>query len=226
MQAVILAAGRGKRMGKLTLTKTKPMLKIKGRPILEYKIDALPKKIKEIIFIVGYHSIDIISHFKKQYAGRRITYIFQGNLNGTGGALHLAKSVLRDKFLVMMGDDLYYKKDLNNLLKYNLAIMGYEVDEANKFGVIRMDRRKNMTDVLEKPKHIKRGFANTGVYILNDKFFDYKLVPIGSGEFGLPQTMAQMARNHKIKVVKAERWHPISNEKDLETAERIINNFL
>lgn len=226
MQAVILAAGRGKRMGNLTSSTTKPMLKLKGRPILEHKLNALPKKIKEIIFVVGYHSMHIISHFKHYYGGRRITYVFQSNLNGTGGAIHLAKSILRDKFMVMMGDDLYHKKDLNAIIKHDLAILGYEVDNPSRFGVIRSNRTKHMMDVVEKPKNMRRAMANTGVYILNKKFFEYDLVPIGKGEFGLPQTLAKMAKDHKIKVEKANMWHPIGCQEDLKAAEKIISQFI
>lgn len=226
MQAVILAAGKGKRMGKLTKSTSKPMLKIKGKPILEHKIEALPKKIKEIIFVVGYHSMHIISHFKNYYNGRRIIYVFQDNLNGTGGALHLARSVLRDKFLVLMGDDLYHKKDLKEIIKHDLAIMGCEVDDITKFGIIKSKRGGAMEDVIEKPKRSKEKLAATGVYVLDKTFFDYELVPIGGGKFGLPQTMASMARDKKIKIHKARAWHPIGNAQDLEKAEEIIESFL
>jgi len=225
MQAVILAAGRGKRMGKLTSATTKPMLKIKGKPILEHKINALPKKIKEIVFVVGYHSMDVITYFKRYYNGRRIIYVFQSDLNGTGGALHLAKSVLRDKFLVMMGDDLYCKRDISNLIKNDLAILGYEVENPNNFGVIKTNRRRNMVDVIEKPKKIKKGLVNTGLYVLNKNFFDYDLVSIGGGEFGLPQTLAKMVDDHKIKVEMASRWHPIGEPEDLKSAEKVLNKF-
>ncbi len=226
MQAVILAAGRGKRMGNLTTATTKPMLKIKGKPILEHKIKALPKKIKEIIFIVGYRSEDIIRHFKRYYNGRKIIYVFQTNLNGTGGAVHLAKSVLKDKFLVMMGDDLYTKKDLNNLLKHDLAILGFEVDDPTKFGVIKTNRNGTLDEVIEKPKTKKYKLVATGVYILDRRFFDYSLVSIGNGEFGLPQTIAKMAKDHKIKVEKATHWHAIGNPDDLKEAEKVLHKFV
>jgi len=222
MQAVILAASRGKRMGKLTSATTKPMLKLRGKPILEHKINALPKKIKEVVFVVGYHSMHIISYFKNYYGGRRMTYVFQANLNGTGGALHLAKSILRDKFLVIMGDDLYHKKDLSVLVKHDLAILGHLVDDVSQFGLIRMNRKNCMINVTEKPKNIKRGLANVGAYVINKKFFDYELVPIGKGEFGLPQTFSKMAKDYNIKVEKASFWHPIGCPEDLKTAEKML----
>lgn len=226
MQVVILAAGRGKRMGKLTSATTKPMLKIKGKPILEHKLNALPKKIKEVILIVGYHNMHIISHFKHCFGGRRMTYVFQNNLNGTGGALHLAKSILKDKFLVMMGDDLYHKKDLAEMLDYDLAIMGHEVADPASFGMIKDDGRGFMLEVIEKPNNSRHKLANAGVYMLNKSFFDYELVSIGKGEFGLPQTLASMSKKHKIKIHKARAWHPIGRPEDLRRAEGVLADFI
>lgn len=227
MQAVILAAGKGKRMGKLTKNTPKPMLRIKGKPILEYKIKALPKKITEVVFVVGYYSDEIMKHFKRSFDGRKISYVFQPVLNGTGGALHSAKSVLRGKFLVMMGDDLYHPKDLNNFIKNDLAILGFEVDNLSAFGVIKTDSRGNMIDVIENPKRSKFKLTNAGVYILGTDFFDYELVPKKAGdfEFGLPQTLAKMSKKHKIKVEKATLWHAITNPEDLRAAEKVIDQF-
>ena len=225
MQVVILAAGRGKRMNHLTKNNAKPMLRIKSRPVLEYKIDALPSEIKEIVFIVGYYREQIMDHFKNNYKGRKITYVTQNKLNGTGGALHLAKSILKDKFLVIMGDDLYHKQDIKKMLKHNFAVLGYEVDDPSKFGVIKKDKKGNVLEIVEKPKNSKNKLANTGVYVLNKDFFKYDLVSIGNGEFGLPQTLVTMSKNHPIKVEKARIWHPIGCPEDLEKAEKIIHKF-
>lgn len=229
MQAVILAAGRGKRMKGLTRAIAKPMLKIKGKPILEYKIEALPKKINEVIFVVGYRAEHIMNHFKRKYKGRKITYVFQHNLNGTGGALHVARSVLRGKFLVLMGDDLYKKNDIQELSKCDLAVLGYKVDNPGNFGVIKTNSRGNMVDIIEAPhKSKKYKLANTAVYVLNKKFFDYALVPKkpGDAEYGLPQTMAAMAKDYKVKVVKAHDWFQITSPEDLKGAEKVIQKFI
>ncbi|MFA5962221.1 MAG: nucleotidyltransferase family protein [Parcubacteria group bacterium] len=228
MQAVILAAGRGKRMKKLTDEIPKPMLKLKGKPILEHKINMLPKEIKEIVFIIGYAGDYIIRHFKRYFAGRRIIYVYQDKMNGTGGALHLARSVLKDKFLVIMGDDLYHKKDLKRMLRHDLAILGYEVEDVSKCGIIKTNKNGRMIDVIENPLRSKDKLANAGAYVLNKKFFDYDLIPKKAGdiEFGLPQTLAVMARDYDVKVEKATAWHAIGSPDDLKAAEKVLHKFI
>lgn len=227
MQAVILAAGRGKRMLRLTDNIPKPMLKINGRPILEYKLEILPKEIDEVIFIVGYYGECIMDYFGCRFQGRKIKYIFQKELNGTGGALHLAKGMLRDKFLVMNGDDFYHKQDLKKMMQHSFAILGYKVDDPSRYGVIKTDKRGNMIEVIENPKDAKYKLVNAGAYILTRKFFEYDLIPkkAGDKEFGLPQTLAQVSKNHRIKAVKARAWQSIGNPEDLEKAKGVLHKF-
>ncbi len=225
MQAVILAAGRGKRMLDLTREVPKPMLKIKSKPILEYKLEALPKEVNEVIFVIGYYGELIMNYFGKEFGGRKIKYVFQKDLNGTGGALHLVKFLLEERFLVVYGDDLYYPKDIKKLLKYDLAVLAREVEDPSRFGIIKTNRRGHVVEIVEKPKKSKERLAAVGIFSLNRKFFDYDLVPIGNGEFGLPQTLAVMARDYPVRVVKTGHWHPIGNPDDLQNAEKIIEKF-
>lgn len=225
MQVVILAAGNGIRMGKLTKTTPKPMLKIKGKSILEHKISALPNEIDEVILVIGYRGDQIMSYFKKEFAGKKIKYFFQTKLNGTGGALHLVKSVLKDRFMVINGDDLYLKKDLKKLLKHEFGVLAMEIKNSGQFGALKTDRRGYLVEVIERDKNSKNKLVNAGAYILNKSFFECDLVSIGKGEFGLPQTLAKMSKKYKIKVEKATFWHPIGFPEDIEKAEEIIHKF-
>lgn len=226
MQAVILAAGKGTRMNHLTQNSNKTMLRVKGKTVLEHKIEILPKEIDEIIFVIGYHGNQIKKHFGSTFGGRKVRYVVQKRLNGTGGAIHRAKKMLRGKFLVLMGDDLYSQKDLEKLIKYDLAVLGYEVKNPGQFGVIKTNKKGNMVDIIEAPHRSRKyRLANTAVYVLNKKFFTYKLVPkkLGDKEYGLPQTMASMAKDHEIKVVKASFWHQITKPEDIRKAEKVAH---
>ena len=110
MQALILAAGRGTRMQDLTNEVPKPMLTVHGKTLLARKLEVLPPQIDEVIFIVGYQGDLIREAFGSEYNGRRISYVEQETLNGTMGAVTLAKPYITGKFIVMMGDDLYGRK--------------------------------------------------------------------------------------------------------------------
>jgi len=92
---VILAAGRGTRMNHLCNNCPKPMLAIQGKPKLEYTLDTLPENVDEVIFIVGYLKRIIQDHFGSEYKGKKIRYVEQKELNGTGGAIHLVKNMIQ-----------------------------------------------------------------------------------------------------------------------------------
>ncbi len=230
MQCVILAAGRGVRMGDLTNDTPKPMLKVNGKPILEYTLNNLPEEIDEIIFIIGYKSDLIKSYFGDEYKGKKIKYVVQENLNGSAGALLCAKEFLQDKFLVLNGDDLYSKSDLEKFIANEPpAILAKEVENSGRFGVLKIDDNGCLLEIIEAPKENHGNLVNTGAYLLNNKFFDYELVKkttqILEKEFGLPQTLATMAKDYKIKVEKANFWQPLGYPGDILNAEKVIEKF-
>lgn len=225
MQIVILAAGRGTRMKELTDEIPKPMLKIKNKPILEYKLETLPQEITEVIFVVGYKGSKIEEYFGNEFDGRKISYVIQENLNGTGGALWLVKDLVEEKFIVMMGDDLYYPDDVLKLIKYDRAILACETDSPSQFGVFKIDKDENLLEIIEKPTNPVGNLINTGLYVLTKNFFDYELVAISETEFGLPQTIVKMAKDLPVKIVKTDKWQPIGNPQDLKQAHNLLKTF-
>jgi len=83
MQCVILVAGRGTRMGKLTDSCPKPMLPIKGKPKLVYTLENLPEEIDEVILVIGYLGEQIRNFFGDEYNGLRGLFLntdFRQNL--------------------------------------------------------------------------------------------------------------------------------------------------
>ncbi|OGI27117.1 MAG: hypothetical protein A2359_02555 [Candidatus Moranbacteria bacterium RIFOXYB1_FULL_43_19] len=226
MQAVIMAAGEGTRMRPLTLKTPKPMLLVKGKPILEWTISFLPDVVDEVIIVVNYLADQIKNYFGDEWKGRKIKYVVQKELNGTGGAIYACRDILRDKFLVINGDDLFLKSDLEKLCREDLAAMAFEVNDPSKFGVFEMDEEKNLLDIIEKPESKDNKLANIGAYVLEKSFFDYDLVQITEKEFGLPQTLAMMTDKHKVKVIPTTRWFPVGNPEDLEKAQTEIEKFI
>src|SRR3989344_7915186 len=108
MQAVILAAGEGKRLRPLTLDRPKPMIELLGKPILEHTIENLPSAINELVIVVGYKSEKIKNHFGNNWKGRSIVYVEQNMPpTGTAHALFTARRALKPgRFLSLMGDNI------------------------------------------------------------------------------------------------------------------------
>lgn len=221
--AVVLAAGQGTRLRPLTDSTPKPMLLVAGRPILEHTLAALPSEITRVIFVVGYRKEQIMAHFGARWNGRAITYVEQTDLNGTGGAVHACREHLSGRFLVMNGDDLYAAEDVARVAQHDFALLGMSTEDAGRFGVIVKDDEGRIVGIAEgfQTSEKRPGIINIGVYAMDDRFFDYPLVPIGSkGEFGLPQTLATMTEDISLTIVPATFWHPIGYPEDIATAER------
>lgn len=225
MQAVILAAGRGVRMGKLTEDTPKPMLHIRGIPKLVYTLRALPNEVTEVIFVVGYLGEQIREYFGDIFEGKKIRYAEQEKLNGTGGAMHLVKNLVRGEFLVIMGDDLYLKEDLEKLIDHDFAVLACEMEDSSQFGVLQVDVNGGLVGILEKPHDPDMKLVNTGAYMLSESFFDYSLVPISEMEYGLPQTLMSMRDEHETAVETTKTWFPIGNPEALAEAQKRIDEF-
>jgi bifunctional UDP-N-acetylglucosamine pyrophosphorylase/glucosamine-1-phosphate N-acetyltransferase len=227
MQAVILAAGKGTRMGGLAHETPKPLLKIRGRAILEYTLANLPAEIDEVIFIIGHHGHKIRNHFGDEYQDKKLYYVWQLRMDGTAGAVFLARNLIRGRFMVLNGDDLYHHDDLKKIMKHKMAVLVKEVDDPGRFGIMEIDSNGHLVQIAEKPSQPLGNLVNAGVYVLDKRIFFAPMVKISEREYGLPQTLARMARdnNYQVKVERATFWHSNTCANDLAKAEEIIENF-
>lgn len=215
MKAVILAGGLGTRMKDLTKDIPKPMLSIAGKNLIEYKIDILDEKFDEVVIVVGYLKDKIISYFGNEFKGKKITYVEQEVLNGTGGALWLCKDLLKEKFVVMMGDDIYAKECVEEACKYDWALVARERRNSSPIGRIDVTADGKLIGVIEGDIS-DTGLINTGLYVLQPEIFNYPLVKLtGKEEFGLPQTLVQAVKDYDIRVVTCDTWHQVTCQEDL-----------
>ncbi len=226
MQAIILAAGKGTRMGKLCENTPKPMLKVAGKNLIEHKIDALPREVDEIILVIGYFGDQIKSFFGDSYKGRKIKYVEMAldKLNGTASALFSAKDILKGKFISMMGDDLYSTDDIKNALQYENAILAIKIREKTAGGKITLDKNGNLSAIVDdREGKLEGGLIDTGLYVLSEEIFKYQPVQLpNSKEFGLPQTILAMSKTAAVKIVEATFWLKITEPSDLDVAEKAL----
>lgn len=224
MQAVILAAGRGTRMGALTETLPKPMLEVAGKTLLEHKFDALPDIVDEIILVVGYLGSTIQRRFGGEWKGKRILYVEQDTLDGTMGALLRAKDILADRFLVLNGDDLYAPADIDRLARAkDWTVLGLMKDDLHSAAKVTLNPDGTVSDIIEASHHDgSAGYLSTGAFLLDTALFAYEPRPKapGSDEFGLPQTI--LASGHPLYLLEATGWLPITAPADLQKAEEML----
>ncbi len=224
IQAVILAAGKGKRMIPLTETAPKPLQKVAGKNLIEWKLDALPDAVCEVVLVIGYQGEQIRAFFGNEWNGRRIRYAEQRSLNGTAGALLAAKDLLGECFLVMMGDDLYTREDMGRMLRESWAVLVTEVEKKEMGGEMIASADGRFVGIIEPRHFVERGLVNTGMYMLGKEILDLAPVPIGgsSDEYGLPQTLSKLAEHIPIKMLKTIKWTQITTPEDLSKAESVL----
>jgi len=225
MQAVILAAGLGTRMRELCHDCPKPMVRLLNKPLLEWRLETLPDEIDEVILVVGYLQEQIREYFGAEWQGRKITYITQELLNGSGGAMQLVAPYVQGSVLVTMGDDLYHPLDLKEFLATPSGegtIGGLYVENAQPFGLLGIDTGGKLVSVIERPHERQTGDVCVGAYVLPQEFFTYPLVQITEKEFGLPQTVVVMAKDIPVAVKKVRAWQSVGCPEDIPKAEAFI----
>ena len=224
MQTIILAAGRGTRLNYLTENCPKPLIKISGKPILEHTLSSLPPEIDEVVMVIGYLGEKIRKMFGNQFQGRNIKYVPLAHLLGTAYAVWQTRPLLREeKFLVLNGDDLYDRKELSKLIEHSLAFgLSKETPPSPKYISIDLDQNDNIIGFHRPAEGEKKILMATGAYVIDHRIFEYETVKIGNGEYGLPQTILEMAKKIPVKGILMKKWISITYPEDIKKAEKLF----
>ena len=244
MKAVIIAAGKGKRLNPITSTIPKPMIPIGGKPLLEHSILSLKEVgITEILIIVGYKEEVIKNYFGEGLSkfNVKIEYTTQLEHLGTAHAVNCAKDFVGDDdFFLMYGDLLtdpfVYKEVLEAYEKSSCAglISLFEVDKPQEYGIISLNNEAYVEKITEKPPvDINLGnLANAGIFIFNSTIFKaIELTELSiRNEYEFTDSMQILINqlNGKIKgyVIKDYFWSDIGLPWHLLNAnEFLLNNI-
>ncbi|TSC56686.1 MAG: bifunctional UDP-N-acetylglucosamine pyrophosphorylase / Glucosamine-1-phosphate N-acetyltransferase [Parcubacteria group bacterium Greene0714_21] len=218
MQAVILAAGRGTRMRPLSSKLPKPLLQIGGQRILEHTIDQLQGIVDEVILVVGYRGRLIQKSFRDNYRGMKITYAWQKEQLGTGDAAQKALPYLKGPFLLLYGDDVYYKSDILEVIKYCPSLLLGKTNNPSQFGVVQI-KGKWVTGIVEKPKNPRGSLVNAGVYFVDPSIFRIKLKKSKRGEYEFTDYIKTVLKKGKrVAFHVTDRWKPITTPENLREA--------
>lgn len=220
---VIMAGGKGKRLGKLTKNCPKPMLKVKNKPILEIIIEQCIKfGFENFYFSVNYLRKQIEDYFENGHKWDvNIRYLIEDKPLGTAGSLKLL-SINNDKPLIVLNGDVLTKVDFESILQFhktqsakvticvkqNTTKIPYGILEVNEHDVVKLS---------EKPEF--KYYINAGIYVLEPEVL--KLIP-ESSFFDMTDLIQKLKKN-KLKV-KAfpiyEYWEDLGYPTLLDKANR------
>jgi histidinol-phosphate phosphatase family protein len=183
LKAIILAGGKGTRLGALTAEIPKPMLPLVGKPLMEYHIELLKKYgITEIFVTVSYLKDAIIQHFGDgNRFGVQINYFEEPEPWGTVGGVKALEDQLSQDFLVIYGDVLV-EMDLGRLIKFHqtknsdATLVLHPNDHPHDSDLVVVNQADQITRFIPKPHNNDEYYANlvnAGVYLLNKKVLGF-----------------------------------------------------
>ena len=213
-KAVLLAAGRGTRMRDLTQELPKPMLEVRGKPVLQHIVEGLRDTgLTNLLIVVGWRA-DVVRDFfgDGSQLGVGIRYETQTVQDGTGRVVALARDFAGDDpFLLSYGDILVAAENYSRICD---ALDGTEAvltvkrsDDVSQGGAVFLNDKFELTDLREKPKpgEPTSPWYNAGVYAFRPSIFDYiaKLQPSPRGEYELTDAIRNLALDrNKVQAIE------------------------
>jgi UDP-N-acetylglucosamine diphosphorylase / glucose-1-phosphate thymidylyltransferase / UDP-N-acetylgalactosamine diphosphorylase / glucosamine-1-phosphate N-acetyltransferase / galactosamine-1-phosphate N-acetyltransferase len=230
-RAVVLAAGRGTRMRELTANVPKPMIEVRGKPVLQHIIEGLRGAgVRELLIVIGYRA-DAVRNFFGD--GSRhiiaIQYATQTVQDGTGRVVDLARDFVGDfPFILSYGDILVdpvnYKRvaDLPDNIEAVITVTRGE--DVSKGGAVFLNDRTELVDLREKsqPGEATSPWYNAGLYAFRPSIFEFtaKLKPSPRGEYELTDAIRDLAQSGK-KVKALELTGTWADVRDPEILARL-----
>jgi UDP-N-acetylglucosamine diphosphorylase / glucose-1-phosphate thymidylyltransferase / UDP-N-acetylgalactosamine diphosphorylase / glucosamine-1-phosphate N-acetyltransferase / galactosamine-1-phosphate N-acetyltransferase len=241
MKALVLAAGRGKRLKEITEPSNKCMLKFNGTPLIEYSLNtAFLSQVDEVIIVVGYRAEEVINSFGIAYRGIKIRYVFQEQQKGLVHALEQAQSALDgDDFILLLADELlidpkplemisaFYKEELFVACGVTNETRREQIQKT--YSVIYNPDNNYIYRLIEKPRNPFNNIMGTGHCIFRNKIFDFiPYTPINHfrKEKELPdliQCTIDDGKSVKMFFISA-KYVNINTPEDIELAERMLES--
>lgn len=203
-KAVLLAAGRGTRMRELSQDMPKPMIPVRGKPILGHITGGLAAAgVTDFLVVVGYRAEVVQAHFGDGSGhGFRVHYVTQETQDGTGRVVELARDFVgSDPFVLSYGDILVDPQNYVPLVHpaaEDEAIVTVKfAEDVTKGGAVFVNERFEMTDLREKPQpgEPTSPWYNAGVYTFRPSIFEFtaRLQRSPRGEYELTDAVRALA---------------------------------
>ena len=224
---VIMAGGKGLRLRPLTKKIPKPMIRIKGKPLLDLQLKILSEYDTDNIFIsVNYLKEKIINYFKKKKYN--LKYIIENKPLGTAGSLSRIKLTKENFPLLIMNGDILTNFNFNEFynfhckFKNDITIGSSRYNTIVPFGVMNYDKNYNLKKIDEKPTF--QYLCSAGIYAISYKVI--RLIPKNK-KFDFSELInTSIKKKLKIKIFPIyETWNDIGDKEILNQIRKIKSNY-
>lgn len=243
MQAIILAAGMGRRLGELTKGNTKCMVKVNGVTLIDRVMKQLSRQsLKKVIIVIGYKGIELKEYLGTEYNGMPIQYIENPIYDKTNNiySLALAKQEMLEDDTILLESDLIFEDSMLDLLvnnpNSNLALVAkYETWMDGT--MVRIDDDSNIVNFVTKDafryEDVSQYYKTVNIYKFSKEFSETKYIPfldayskaVGNNEYyeNVLRIISFLnSKELKALPITTEKWYEIDDKQDLDIAEALF----
>lgn len=244
MQAIILAAGMGRRLGEYTQGNTKCMLEVNGVKLIDRALESLLEAgISRVVLVVGYKAQNVIDYVGDSYKGMPIVYVTNAVYDKTNNiySLYLAKEYLLQEDTILLESDLIYDASIIKKLVEdpfpNLALVAkYETWMDGT--MVRINDANEILNFVPKVAFryadVDLYYKTVNIYKLSKDFSSTKYVPfldayskaVGNNEYyENVLRIISFLNSHELKALpldEGEKWYEIDDKQDLDIAEALF----
>ena len=243
MQAIILAAGMGKRLGEYTKSNTKCMVPVNGVPLIDRVLKQLSGlSLNRVVIVVGYEGQKLMNYLGNGYQGLKIEYIINPVYDKTNNiySLALAKDKLMEDDTVLIESDLIFDDGMFNLLVDNpypnLALVA-KYESWMDGTMVRIDDDNDIVNFVPKAafdySETDSYYKTVNIYKFSKEFSQTKYVPfldaytkaVGNNEYyENVLRIISFLNSHDLKAlpITNEKWYEIDDKQDLDIAEALF----
>ena len=245
MQAIILAAGMGKRLGAYTKDNTKAMLSVNGERLIDRMLGALcGRHLTKVVIVVGYKGAELMAHIGGRYEGRLvIEYIQNPIYDKTNNiySLYLAKDRLSEDDTLLLESDLIFEGGALDLIlnhpDANLALVA-KYENWMDGTMVEIDKDRNIVNFIPKQAFRRENagsyYKTVNIYKFSKDFSVNKYIPFLSAYI---QTLGQNEYYEQVLRVitfldhsdiralplQGQKWYEIDDAADLNVAETLFS---
>jgi len=181
-KGIILAGGLGSRLHPLTHLISKQLLPVFNKPMIYYPLTTLMlANIKDILIISDQQNLSLIKNFlgNGNQFGINISYAIQKKPDGIAQAFLIGETFINNSpVALILGDNIFFGQNFSSQLQMannseHSHIFLYQVSNPERFGVAELNKKKQVIDIVEKPKKPKSNLIVTGLY-----FYDEEVVSL------------------------------------------------